>query len=302
MSIPKYNEMYRVFLECLQNEQLYSMKEMRENIATKLQLQKADLTEVLQSGKNVFAVRLNWTSTYLKKAGLVVSPKRGMVSITKEGLTVLQNPMIEIDNTYLLNYKSFQEFVNKNQEQKQNVVSPVLPEETPDDVLEQAYQKIHAHLADDLLREVMDLSPIAFEKMVIDLLLKMGYGTFPDAGRTTQASNDDGVDGIIMEDKLGFNLIYIQVKKWDLESTVGRPEIQGFVGAIAGKNGKGLFVTTAKFSKQAIEYAKKQHIILVDGKKLADLMIEYNFGVSEKKVFTIKVIDTDVWNEYDDIS
>ncbi len=302
MSIPKYNEMYRVFLECLQNEQNYSMKEMRENIATKLQLQKADLAEVLQSGKNVFADRVNWTSTYLKKAGLVVSPKRGMVSITKEGLTVLQNPMIEIDNTYLLNYKSFQEFVNKNQEQKQNVVSPVLPEETPDDVLEQAYQKIHAHLADDLLREVMDLSPIAFEKMVIDLLLKMGYGTFPDAGRTPQASNDDGVDGIIMEDKLGFNLIYIQVKKWDLESTVGRPEIQGFVGAIAGKNGKGLFVTTAKFSKQAIEYAKKQHIILVDGKKLADLMIEYNFGVSEKKVFTIKVIDTDVWNEYDDIS
>ncbi len=299
MSIPKYHEMYRVFLSCLADEQIHSMKEIRADIAGTLQLQKTDLAEVLQSGKNVFADRVNWTATYLKKAGLVESPKRGMVSITKEGLNVLQNPMIEIDNTYLLKYKSFQAFVRK--EQKQNTVPAVLSEETPEDALEQAYQKMHIQLADDLLREVMDLSAIAFEKMVIDLLLKMGYGTFPEAGSTTKASNDEGIDGVIMEDKLGFNLIYIQAKKWDLESTVSRPQIQAFVGAIAGKNGKGLFVTTAKFSKQAIEYAKKQHIILVDGKKLADLMIEYQFGVSEKKVFSIKAIDTDVWNEYQEL-
>jgi restriction system protein len=153
-------------------------------------------------------------------------------------------------------------------------------------------------LADDILSEVIKLPPIAFEQMVIDLLSKMGYGAFENAGHTTIASGDEGIDGIILEDKLGFNLIYIQAKKWDLDSTVGRPDVQSFVGAISGKGGKGLFVTTAKFSKQAIEYAKHQHIILIDGKKLAKFMIEHNFGVSVKKTFEIKAIDTDIFNDY----
>ncbi|MEG1567335.1 MAG: restriction endonuclease [Anaerovoracaceae bacterium] len=126
----------------------------------------------------------------------------------------------------------------------------------------------------------------------------MGYGAFENAGRTTAISGDEGIDGIIMEDKLGFNLIYIQAKKWDLDRTVGRPEVQNFVGAISGKGGKGLFVTTAKYSKQAIDYANLQHVILIDGQKLAKLMIEHNFGVSTKKTFEIKVIDTDLFNDY----
>ena len=144
----------------------------------------------------------------------------------------------------------------------------------------------------------MKLSPTTFEQMVIDLLSKMGYGAFENAGKTTSITGDEGIDGIIMEDKLGFNLIYIQAKKWSLDSTVGRPDVQNFVGAISGKGGKGLFVTTAKFSKQASEYAKHQHIILIDGEKLVKLMIEHNFGVTVKKVFEIKAIDTDVFNEY----
>ena len=126
----------------------------------------------------------------------------------------------------------------------------------------------------------------------------MGYGSFENAGRVTAVSGDEGIDGIIMEDKLGFDLIYIQAKKWDLSSTVGRPAIQGFVGAITGKGGKGLFVTTAKYSKQALEYADHQHVILIDGEKLVKLMIEHNFGVSVKKTFEIKAIDTDLFNEY----
>ena len=129
----------------------------------------------------------------------------------------------------------------------------------------------------------------------------MGYGAFENAGRTTAASGDEGIDGIIMEDKLGFSLIYIQAKKWEQGSTVGRPAIQSFVGAISGKGGKGLFVTTTKFSKQAEDYARQQHIILIDGNKLARLMIEHNFCVSVKKVFEIKAIDTDAFNDYEDL-
>jgi restriction system protein len=175
---------------------------------------------------------------------------------------------------------------------------PTDTKNTPDDTFEESFRKINKGLSDDLLSEVVKLSPIAFEQMVIDLLSKMGYGSFENAGKTTTITGDEGIDGVIMEDKLGFDLIYIQAKKWDLDSTVGRPEIQSFVGAISGKGGKGLFVTTAKFSKQALEYAKHQHIILIDGEKLAKLMIEHNFGVSIKKTFEIKAIDTDTFNEY----
>lgn len=126
----------------------------------------------------------------------------------------------------------------------------------------------------------------------------MGYGAFENAGQTTPISSDEGIDGIIMEDKLGFDLIYIQAKKWDMNKTVGRPDVQKFVGAISGKGGKGLFVTTANFTKQVIEYAKTQHIILIDGQKLARLMIEHNFGVSVRKIFEIKALDMDLFNEY----
>jgi len=168
------------------------------------------------------------------------------------------------------------------------------------DIFEEAFKKINRSLQDELLNEVMKLSPRAFEKLALDLMAKMGYGTFENSARTTSVTNDEGIDGVIMEDKLGFDLIYVQAKKWDEDHTVGRPEVQAFVGAIAGKGGKGLFVTTSKFSKQAIEYAAKQHIILIDGEKLTGYMIEYNFGVSEKKIFTIKGIDTDTFNDYVD--
>lgn len=171
-------------------------------------------------------------------------------------------------------------------------------EKTPDEIFEESFKQINSSLADDLLSEVMKLSSGAFEQMVIDLLYKMGYGAFENSGKTTSLSRDGGIDGIIMEDKLGFNLIYIQAKKWDLKNTISRSNIQSFVGAISGKKGKGLFVTTSKFSDEAIKYANEQHIILIDGEKLTKLMIEYNFGVNVKKVFEIKAIDLNIFEEY----
>ena len=171
---------------------------------------------------------------------------------------------------------------------------------TPDDQLEDAYKQINASLASDLLNEVLKISPYTFEKLVVDLLSKMGYGTVAYGSHATVASGDDGIDGVIMEDKLGFSLIYMQAKEWAPDRVVGQPDIQSFVGAIAGKHGDGLFVTTAKFSQKAKDYANTHHIILIDGERLANLMIEYNFCVSTRKTFEIKAIDTDALAEYQD--
>lgn len=211
--------------------------------------------------------------------------------------TIAEAPSV-IDSDYLMRFESFREFQSSSGLAGQMELDYQGASDTPDDTFEDSFRKMKEKLADELLGEVIKLSPTAFEKMVIDLLSKMGYGAFENAGRTTAVTGDEGIDGIIMEDKLGFNLIYIQAKKWDIHSAVGRPDVQSFVGAISGKGGKGLFVTTSKFSKQAIDYAKHQHIILIDGDQLAKLMIDHNFGVSVKKTFEVKEIDTDVFNDY----
>lgn len=299
MELPKYYEMHKPFLEYLKDGQQHTLKELKQYISRYFKLTEEQLLEMLPSGRQtVFVNRIGWARTYLKKAGLIDSPSRATFIITNDGLNVLKDNPTVIDNNYLMRFESFQEFQNGSVDTKITSVAENDTKDTPDDTFEESFRKINRSLADDLLGEVVKLSPTAFEQMVIDLLSKMGYGSFENAGKTTSTTQDEGVDGIIMEDKLGFNLIYIQAKKWSLDSTVGRPDVQNFVGAISGKGGKGLFVTTAKFSKQASEYAKHQHIILIDGEKLAKLMIEYNFGVTVKKVFEIKAIDTDVFNEY----
>lgn len=299
MPIPKYYEMQKPFLQLLEDGQAHTLKELKIQIADFFCLTEGELSELLPSGRQtVFVNRIGWARTYLKKAGLIDSPSRATFTITSEGQAVLtENPNV-IDNDYLMKYESFREFQSASS--ADNTSQPMQNDAsgTPDDTFEDSFRKINESLADELLTEVVKLSPTAFEQMVIDLLSKMGYGAFENAGTTTAVTGDEGIDGIIMEDKLGFSLIYMQAKKWDLKSTVGRPDVQSFVGAISGKGGKGLFVTTAKFSKQAIDYAKHQHIILIDGKKLTKLMIEHNFGVSVKRIFEIKAIDTDVFNEY----
>lgn len=299
MGLPKYYEMHKPFLEYLKDGKLHTLKELKQFISKYFNLTEEELLELLPSGRQtVFINRIGWARTYLKKAGLIDSPARASFIITNDGLEVLNDNPDVIDSNYLMKFDSFREFqggviYTKNNNEPSNDIN-----NTPDDTFEDSFRKINKSLAEDLLAEVIKLSPTAFEQMVIDLLSKMGYGSFENAGKTTSTTGDEGIDGIIMEDKLGFNLIYIQAKKWELNSKVVRPDVQSFVGAISGKGGKGLFVTTAKFSKQAIEYAKNQHIILIDGEKLSNLMIEHNFGVTVKKVFEIKAIDTDVFNEY----
>lgn len=215
---------------------------------------------------------------------------------------VADNPE-KIDSKYLERFPSFADFISAPELQDDGKILPVVSKSTdltPDDQLEDAYKQINASLASDLLNEVLKISPYTFEKLVVDLLSKMGYGTVAYGSHATVASGDDGIDGVIMEDKLGFSLIYMQAKEWAPDKVVGQPEIQSFVGAIAGKHGDGLFVTTARFSQKAKDYANTHHIILVDGERLAKLMIEYNFCVSTRKTFEIKAIDTDALAEYQD--
>ena len=299
MAIPKYQEIQKPILEFLGDKQIHTLKEIKSYVCDYFKMSEEDIITTFSSGRQtIIDNRVGWARTYLKKAGLIDSPMRANFVITEAGEELLRENLPAIDNKILRRYDSFLEFINMSVSDNGVGAIKEEAEQTPDDIIEEAYQKIMDNLIDDVLSEVMKISPVSFEKLVLDLLEKMGYGTFTDAAAMTATSGDGGIDGIIKEDKLGFGLIYTQAKQWKRESCVGRPEIQAFVGAIAGKGGKGLFVTTARFSRQAIEYAKQQHIILVDGRELAKRMIEHDFGVSTKQVFEIKTLDTDLFNEY----
>ncbi|TYZ22957.1 restriction endonuclease [Selenomonas ruminis] len=303
MTMPKHWELHRPILEHIQDDGEYTTKDIRVFVINHFSLTESEATEMLPSGRQARLVnRILWAKQYLKKAGLI-EKSRNYFKITALGKEAIKDGPQILDNDYLMKYDSFKAFVNgsndkdKHREKTDNEFSST---DNPDDTFEQAFQEINDSLAETILEEVMKISPVKFEQMVIDLLSKMGYGAFENAGKVTNVSNDEGIDGIIREDKLGFSLIYVQAKRWEVNKVVGRPEIQAFVGAISGKDGRGLFVTTARFSKQAIDFANQRHIILIDGMRLAKLMIEHNFGVTTKQVFEIKALDTDLFNEYQD--
>lgn len=304
MAVPKYHEMYRPFLDFLKDGQSHKIKEVKEVVAVAMSITEEERQELLQSGKQaIFDNRIGWTRTYLKKAGLIDSPSRGVFVITAEGSKLLAEQPPTINDDVLMRYESFRVFKSPNAN-GQDIPMADSSEDTPQDVLDSAFKLIKASLADELLSEIMKQTPSFFEDLVVKLLEKMGYGgSLKGAGTVVGQSGDEGIDGIIREDKLGFNLIYIQAKRWELVKTVGRPEIQKFVGALAGQGAtKGLFITTAQFTKEAIAYADKQHttkVILVDGVMLSQLMIEYNLGVSAEMIYEIKKLDTDFFTNDD---
>lgn len=317
MAIPKYDEMYREFLEVLSDGESHKISEIRDVLAILFAVSDDERMELLPSGKQpLFNNRVGWTRTYLKQAGLIENSARGVYHITDSGKNVLTANITQIDNNFLLNFDSFKEFLSRNTSTSlaSDTNRPTIPDdnplpqqmtvssESPQDILDDAYNKINATLIEDILSEVMEQSPVFFEHLVVKLLTQMGYGgSLEGAGTVTRTSGDEGIDGIIREDKLGFNLIYIQAKRWNRNSTVGRPELQKFVGALAGQGAtKGVFITTAQFTKEAREYASKQHttkIVLVDGVALAKLMIEYNVGVSIETTYSIKRIDSDFFDD-----
>lgn len=302
MAVPKYNELYISLLRALQDGNVRTLQELRDIVSQSLNLTIEDLAERLPSnGTSLFADRLSWARSYLKKAGLVASPQRGRLAITPIGKELL-NSGKPITNALLAECSST--FVDFYRPKSSDITVPIShpdtpvivedTQETPQEALERAYALINDQLADDLLTEVLQQSPAFFEQLVVDLMKAMNYGE----GFVTKYSGDDGIDGIIHEDRLGFNLIYIQAKRWKPDITIGKPELQKFAGAMMGppKVEKGLFITTAKFSPKAQEFANAQHIILVDGKRLTDLMIEYGVGVSTQKTYFIKRVDSDYFS------
>ena len=302
MAVPKYNEMYAPFIKALADGEIHTTKEVRQFVADKMGLTDTDMSELLPSGKQgLFANRLGWTRQYLKKAGLVIGAGRGQLVLTDTGRSAVQDADI-IDNKYLQRYPSFRAFIDAqagthstNQEEPAVDVA----EKSPEEILEDAYAELNASLADDLMTEIMKLEPIDFEKLVVRLLLAMGYGSgIDDAGFVTQASNDGGIDGIIKEDQLGFSSIYIQAKRWDPSTSIARPEIQKFAGALQEQKAqKGLFISTATFSPGARKSADAAGIVLVDGKQLTKLMIKFNLGVSVEHVYEVKRLDTDFFTD-----
>ena len=297
MAIPRHNEMYLHFLQFLGDGQTHPISDIINHLAKKMGVTEEERKVMLSSGvTSKFGSRVGWARTYLGKAGLVETVKRGVLAISVEGKRVLASNPVMIDDEYLMQYEGFREF--KMPPNGKPATLAAASDLTPQDELEEAFQKINSALATELLSEIMQQKPEFFESLVVQLLVKMGYGgSISDAGKVLGKTGDEGIDGVVREDKLGFDLIYIQAKRWDLGSSIGRPEIQKFVGALAGAGAaKGLFITTANFTKDAYAYAEKQHttkVVLVDGKILANLMIEYNLGVSTQIAYELKRVDTD---------
>lgn len=296
--IPQFEKFLYPFLSFLKNGDL-TLKEMREKLVAYFKLSDEDLQVRTKSGKVLqFNDRIGWTRQYLRRA-LFVEIVDGHYHVTQRGLEYLKKHK-NLTIMDLLDYKEFAEYSNRKKPKKDiQCTKQEVFEQTPTEQLEQAFEDIEKDLIEELLDKVKHQSPKFFEHIVIDLLVKMGYGgSFENSAQVTQYTNDNGIDGIIYEDKLGLDKIYVQAKRW--ESQVSRPKIQEFAGALVGQNAnKGVFITTSNYSKEARQYVQgiQQKIVLIDGQELAKYMVENNVGVSTKKVYEIKRIDNDYFEE-----
>ncbi|HQW79553.1 MAG TPA: restriction endonuclease [Chitinophagales bacterium] len=303
--IPDYQSLMLPLLKLVSDRQEHKYRDLIENLATEFQVTDEERKELLASGNQaIFDNRVGWAKTYLKKAGLLDSPKRATFVITQIGLDTLKKNPDRIDAKYLRQFPAFLEFQNASRndnETEEEITIVETNEQTPEENLDKAYQRIRKSLASELLNRVVDLSPTFFERLVVELLVKMGYGgSIKDAGKAIGKSGDEGIDGTIKEDKLGLDIIYIQAKRWRPGNVVGRPELHKFVGALAGQGAKkGIFITTSNFTKEALEYTPKNEtkIVLIDGEQLAQLMIDYNLGCTTQQIYELKKIDSDYFGE-----
>jgi restriction system protein len=305
MPVPDYESFMLPLLEAVRDGGEHNVRDVRDELASRFHLTEAERSELLPSGKQTFFDnRVGWAKTYLDKAGLITSVRRGVYRITDAGKAVLAERPKAISNEYLERFEAFREFLAGRHDYgatNGNAVAPAATEAaaTPQEQLERAYRQIRQKVEADVLEAVMTASPQFFEKLVIQLLVKMGYGgTIADAGEALGRSGDGGIDGVIKEDKLGLDAIYIQAKRW--QNNVGRPEVQGFAGSLLGRRGrKGVFITTSLFSKEARDYVGhiEAKIILIDGPALAALMVDHGVGVATVDTFEVKRVDTDFFSE-----
>lgn len=303
MAVPDFQSLMMPLLRVAADGREHSLAEARDVLAREFNLSAADREEPLPSGRqSKFSNRVAWAKSYLQQAGLLHSPRRGHFQISDRGRSVLKAPPPRVDIKFLEQYPEFVEFRAPKIEVAGvlvDVPSSQPEPETPEEALEAAHLKMKVGLASELLSRVKAASPKFFEGLVVELLLKMGYGgSRRDAGQAIGHSGDEGIDGVISEDRLGLDVVYLQAKKWD--GTVGRPEIQRFVGALHGKRAKkGVFITTGTFSAEATAYIEHidPKVILIDGRRLAELMIDFDVGVNTSATYSVKRVDSDYFDE-----
>jgi restriction system protein len=305
MAIPDFQSCMLPVLELAADGNAHTLAEAREVLAKRFELNDEQRNELLPSGRQRrFDNRVAWAKAYLEQAGLLSSPRRAHFLITEQGRSLLSEKPSRIDIPLLERYAEFREFRNSSRKPESSTSAAVTDEArttwaTPEELLETAYQSIRLELVSNLLSRVKVASPTFFESLVVELLLKMGYGgNRAEAGKAIGGAGDEGIDGIINEDRLGLDTIYIQAKRWD--GTVGRPEIQKFVGALHGKRAKkGVFITTGSFSGDARDYVAHidPRVVLIDGRTLAGYMFDLNLGVTPQGVYELKRIDSDYFAE-----
>ena len=300
MAVPGFQTWFTPFLKALSDGQVHLIADLYQELADQMKLTPEDKKELLPSGKQqTYKNRIGWARTYLGKAGLLEVPNRGECRITSEGLSVLSKSQEDIDVKYLKRYPTFVSFHQVSKTSTQEDTSNSESIASPDETLEMAYFELRNALRQEVLDKVKKSPPEFFESLVIELLVRMGYGgSQEDAGKTLGRSGDGGIDGKIKEDRLGLDFICVQAKRW--ESNVGRPIVQAFAGSLDGfRARKGVLITTSGFTKEAIEYVSKigKSIVLIDGEELTRLMFEYDLGVTPVKHYVLKKLDHDYFEE-----
>jgi len=303
MAIPDFQSLMLPLLKVVADGREYRLRDAVELLAEEFHLTDEERQQLLPSGRYpTFDNRIAWAKTYLKKAGLIDQPRRAFFQITERGREVLKTSPKLINMKFLEQFPEyivFKESSDQAEAQQQVIPSISAQNETPEELIESGAKTIRKELAEEILQRIKGCPPAFFEHLVVELLVKMGYGgTRQDAGRAIGRSGDEGIDGVIHEDRLGLDVIYLQAKRW--EGVVGRPEIQKFVGALQGQRAKkGVFITTSDFTKEAVEYVRNidNKVVLINGALLANLMIDHNVGVSPAATYEIKKIDSDYFLE-----
>ncbi|MEZ5438578.1 MAG: restriction endonuclease [Lysobacteraceae bacterium] len=302
MAVPDFQSWLLPLLKRLADGEIHHMSQLYDDLACDLALTDQDKNERLPSGSQfTYMNRIAWARTYLKKAGLVSSPGRSQVEITQRGRDVLAEQLERISVAYLKRFPEFADFHTAKPSSQGNSGTEQQAssdDETPQESLERVYDELQEELAAEVLDRVKQVSPAFFEKLVVDVLVAMGYGGSREgAGKTVGRSGDGGIDGVINEDRLGLDVVYIQAKRW--EGTVGRPVVQAFAGSLEGvRANKGVLITTSGFSSDADVYVRQisKKIVLIDGKQLAKFMIQYNVGVSVEARYEVKRVDSDYFD------
>lgn len=303
MAIPDFQSLMLPLLKVVADGREYRLRDAVELLAEEFHITDEERQQLLPSGRYpTFDNRIAWAKTYLKKAGLIDQPRRAFFQITERGREVLKTSPKLINMKFLEQFPEYIAFKESSDqaEAQQQITSPIaVQNETPEELIESGARTIRKELAEEILQRIKGCPPAFFERLVVELLVKMGYGgTRQDAGRAIGRSGDEGIDGVIHEDRLGLDVIYLQAKRW--ENVVGRPEIQKFVGALQGQRAKkGVFITTSDFTKEAVEYVRNidNKVVLINGALLANLMIDHNVGVSLAATYEIKKIDSDYFLE-----